>query len=797
MNTKAIATLYLLLGGICSVFAQSNQTPSISGKLLDETSKEPIEYASVVLYSLPDTTMITGVITTPDGTFAFDKIPQGNYLIKTSFVGYETLVKTVELKNAPLQLSEPLYILPAAYTMDEVVVTGTRSEKQITIEKTQVNVAQSMSQVSGNVADILKNQSGVNMDTEGNIYLRGNKNILVLIDGVPTTATTLSTIPSSNVDNIEIITNPDVKYDAEGTGGIINIITKRQLNTQGISGHVMLNYGIYDKINGALNLQFRKGIWGIDLTYNGRYENNKINSDLSRELHTQNTLLEQQIAAKQINSTHNAQILISATPTKTDLFTLNIKTMFPKLVNQQNIFGTQIHNNTNTTTFNRRNEITFTRKVIDAAFSYKKTFEKSRHELSLDAAFSRTNGDRPAQYFIDNILVRKAVGGGAPTNAALQVDYLKAVSKNGKIESGLKGFIRGNHFKYDFYNLETPTNQWIADLEFSNDLEHREHIYSAYLMYSDSLAKKLFFKIGARLEYSTSKLLQKSINEKIDKQFWHPFPYLQLKYNINQSQNLALTFNRRITRPTYPQLNPIINVIGHTLYETGNKDLNPETADKVEINYSLIKQKLQLRTGVFFSTTKDYITQITLLSPPENLILTYVNGKRDNKVGTNIDLNYTINKYISLNPVFSLFYNQTTGQYNEIDLGTNGLAWTGSFKIAVKPEKQTEIQMFFNYNSPITLPQFKLGQIFYMDMSVKRTFLKNRLTTSLTVTDIFNTSKWEIQSDNNIYNLKNHSKNQTRILWIGLAYNFNAYKPDNRQQRSSGENDTNIIKLGQ
>ncbi len=127
----------------------------------------------------------------------------------------------------------------------------------------------------------------------------------------------------------------------------------------------------------------------------------------------------------------------------------------------------------------------------------------------------------------------------------------------------------------------------------------------------------------------------------------------------------------------------------------------------------------------------------------------------------------------------------------------HGLAWTGSFKITVKPEKQTEIQMFLNYNSPVTLPQFKLGRIFYMDMSVKRTFFKNRLTASITVTDIFNTSKWKIQSDNNIYNLRNHSKNQTRIFWVGLAYNFNAYKPDNRQQRSGGDNDGNIIKLGQ
>lgn len=798
MNTKkTIAIIYIFLWVLNPIFAQNRQNSIISGKLLDNTNKEAIEYASVVLYRLPDTTMVTGVITNSEGVFAFDKIPQGNYLIKSSFVGYETLTKAVEINKTPFQFPEALYMTPSTLTLDEVTISETRSEKQITVEKTTVNVAQSIAQASGNVTDILKNQPGVNMDAENNIYLRGNKNILVLIDGVPTTATSLNSIPSSSVDNIEIITNPDVKYDADGTGGIINIVTKRDNRTQGTSGRATLNYGIYNKINGGLNLQFKKGIWGLDLSYNGRYENTHIKSDLTRDLLIQNTLLEQQIDANQTNSTHTAALLLSAMPNNTETYVLIVRGMFPKLVNEQNIQGTQTHSLSNTTIFNRRNDITFSRKVIEAAFSYKKAFEKNRHELSFDAAFSRTKGDRPNQYFIENILVQKSTGGGAPTNATLQADYLKSVSKNGKIEAGVKGFIRWNNFKYTFYDLDIQTNQWIVNPAFSNDLEHREDIYSTYLMYSDSLAKKLFFKIGARLEYSTSKLLQKSINETIDKQFWHPFPYLLLQYKINETQNLALTLNRRITRPTYPQLNPIINVIDHTLYETGNKDLNPEIADKIEINHSLIKQKFQLRTGLFFITTQNYITQVTILSPPDNLILTYINGQRENKIGGNIDANYNINKYISLNPAFSLFYSKTTGQYNEIDLSTNSFVWTGSLKIMVKPEKYTEIQTFLNYNSPVTLPQFKLGQIFYMDISVKRRFLKNKLTASLTVTDIFNTSNWNIKSDNNIYKLRNNSKSETRILWIGLTYNFNAYKSNSKMQRSGGENNSNIIKLGQ
>ncbi|MDR2907108.1 MAG: TonB-dependent receptor family protein [Bacteroidales bacterium] len=795
MNTKAFTTLYLLVWGICSIFAQTNQNLSISGNLLDQTSKVPIEYASVALYRLPDTTLITGVITNSEGMFALTKIAAGNYLIRSSFVGYETLEKTLALKNTSFQFSEPLQ-MKQSVVLTEVVVETTRNERQISVEKTQINVSRSISQVSGNVADILRNQSGVTMDMEDNIYLRGNKNILVLIDGIPTTATALNTMPSSSVDNIEIITNPDVRYDAEGTGGIINIVTKRQ-SLQGLSGRMMLNYGISDRLNGGVNLQYKKGIFGVDFSYNGRYEKIDIESELTRKLHAQNTLIEQHINAVQTNNVHNTALLLSAMPNKTETYTLTIRGLFPKFVNEQNIQGKQTNELSNTTPFNRINDITWSRKVLEGAFSYKKTFERNKHELSVNATFSRTDGNRPAQYYIDNQLAQKASGGGNPTNATLQIDYLKSIFKRGKIETGLRGFIRGNTFKYDFYDLDFNTNQWIVNPAFSNDLEHREYIYATYLMYSDSLSKKLTYKIGARLEYSTSDLLQKSITDTIDKEFWHPFPYFQLQYNINQSQNLALTFNRRITRPTYPQLNPIINIIDHTIYETGNKNLNPETADMFEINHAFIKQKLQLRTALFFSTIKDFITQVTLLSPPDNLILTFINGNRENKIGGNFDINYNLNKYVSINPAFSFFHAQTTGQYNEIDLGTKNWAWTGNCKITIKPEKQTEIQTFFNYNSPSSLPQFDLDQIYYVDIAIKRTFLKNKLTASFTVSDIFNTNKWNIQSDNKIYNLKNYSKNETRIFWVGLTYNFNAYRPDSRLQRNGGEGDRGVIRLGQ
>jgi outer membrane receptor protein involved in Fe transport len=316
-------------------------------------------------------------------------------------------------------------------------------------------------------------------------------------------------------------------------------------------------------------------------------------------------------------------------------------------------------------------------------------------------------------------------------------------------------------------------------------------------MYSDSLFKKVYYKIGARVEYNTSEIIQKSINYRGYKEYVFPFPYLLIKYNINKTQNVALSVNRRITRPTYPQINPFINVIDQMTYETGNKSLKPEILDKMEFNYSFIKEKFQFKTIIFYSLTKDFITQVSMLSLPDKLILTFVNGDRQHKIGGDFDITYKLVKFLSINPGVSIFYTKSTGQYNEIDLSTSNLAWTGNIKIIIKPEKKTEIQLFFNYNSPIELSQFNLSEIYYADISVKRTFFDNKLAVSLTLTDIFNTRNWEISSDNAIYKLINYSKSETRILWIGLTYNFNSFKAGKPQKNGDNESEGGIIKLGQ
>jgi hypothetical protein len=794
-NTFLIICLFISFWSIGIIsFGQSNIGFSISGTVADSTTKKTIEYASVAIYKISNTTPLTGMITNDKGAFVIHNLTNGEYLLKVNFMGYKTKTKNFAISNASVQLGEPVLIISSAVSLAEVLVVGKMNEKQVSIEKTKINVSQNISAISGNVTEVLKSQSSINIDADNNIYLRGNGNILILIDGKPTTVSSLNSIPASNIENIEIVTNPDAKYDAEGTGGIINIITKKSIT--GLNSAITLNYGVNNRINGGISVNYSRGIWDLGLSYNQRYEIANITSNLIRQFYDVPTLIEQNIQSIQVNTNHTASMLISARPNNKNIVTFGINLLTPDLSNNQDIQGNQTAGSSPGILYARRNVVGWSRKIFESSLSYKKIFEKNKNEISFDAFYSRTKGSRPSDYYINNVYLQKSKAEGAPLNMTFQVDYFKQLSKIGRIETGAKIFSRTNSFTTRFYDKDILSEDWITNPILSSDLIHSEYIYSTYLMYSDSLFKKIFYKIGSRVEYNTSNVKQIQTNEEVKYKSLYPFPFLQIKYNINATQNIGLSITRRVTRPTYPQLMSYIVVIDQMTYETGNKNLTPEIADKIELNHSLIKEKLQIRSNLYYIVTHNFITQISTLPSPQSLIVTYSNGDRSNKVGIDMDVTYKIRKSFSVNPGVSVFHVNSTGKYNEIDLRTNNTAWTGNIKTLYKPDAKTEISLLLNYNSPIALPQFRLNSIYYADLGVRRNFFSNKMTMSLTLTDIFNTRKWIIMSDNSVFKLHNDSKTDSRIIWLGVTYNFNSFKSVKSQKNESSESE-GLIKLGQ
>lgn len=790
MSLPKIILTILFFYCLTSFSQPKNHT--ISGFIKDSKSKTPIEYASVVLYRLPDTTLLNGVITNHDGAFKLQNVPIGNYLMKINFMGYRQFLSTFEVENSNKQFKDPFLLQQNPNDLEGVEVTSSKMNSTKTTEGYKINLKDSPDAISGSILDVIKQNSMISIDETGNVFLRGNSNVLILLDGMPVNASFLQTISAESLQSIEIITTPDSKNDAEGTAGIINMVSKKEI-ISGLSGEIALKVAFPFHINGGVQLNFAQPRYNLIFQYHSDYLPEDIQSSIYRELKNSESSVNQIIHNKKIQQIHQMNLLVNYKIDPKTFINLNMNSSIPKIDQTQQITGDELFN-TIDNTYHRINEITFKRITFFSTLTLGKIFIKNKQEFSTALSFSRIKGSRPAEYYIDHVLSQKSFGGGAPTNASIQVDYYKPLWKIDKMEMGAKWFYRWNDFNYSFYDYDFFSNNWVFNSIYSNDLQHKEHIISAYLMASDSLSKKLLMKLGARIEYNHSELVQVTIKDTTSYSYISPFPFAMLKYQFNKQNLLVFQLNRRITRPNYPQLNPYINLIDQLTYETGNKNVRPEIVDKVELAYSYTHSKWNLNMNIYSSLTQRFITQVSVITIHNQLALTYVNGNQQWKHGCDLDFTYTPIKWVHIQSGASVFYTKTSGFYNEVNLYTDNLAWKGNLRLTINPWKNGDIQLTGSYLSPTQLPQFSIDEIYYFNLSYSHKLWKNKLLIQLSIVDLFNTQKWVIHSDNHVYKLENISKGETRKVWIGFTYKFNSYKPTKPTKSNGNEEDSGIIR---
>lgn len=781
--------LAIILVGVGQQLLAQSKTSVIKG-FVTELDKSPVMYASVVLKN-EQNDIIKGVVTDTNGSFNIQGFFVGKYKLEVSFIGYSTIIKQVNCGNTSLVDLGSVIMKEDALTLGDVVVVGKQSEKNVSIEKTRINTSQNMAAATGSVVEVLKSSSSVSIDNNEKISIRGNSNVLVLIDGVPTTLGALSAIPAANTQSIDIITSPDVKYDSEGTGGIINIITKRT-DKAGINGTVSANYGFNNKANANLAFNYSKKKWSLALNYNGKYEEDAIKSGLYRFFHKTSNYIEQQIRSDQTakNQALGATVVYKAT--NKDEFSLDIKAMSRHLNNLQN-FDNSYSTSEGNYQKQRLNDINFNRDAIEGGFGYKRKIDPNKKELSLLAFVSQTKGRRPFFYYEDGQFIQQSLSKGKPLNASLQADYFFKRPK-GNIEAGVKISYRSNNIDYNFYDYNFGSEQWIHSAVLSNDLEHKEYIPAVYALYSSNAEKKFSYKIGLRSEYSTANL--SSTKEKLDYQRTNLFfsPSVTLNYRLASNQSLTMGLVRRITRPMYPQLSPYINMIDDKTYETGNKDLNPETANKLDLGYSLSGSIINLNANLYLNRAHDYITQISTIYDKDALMLTYINGDVESKTGADISLKIKLARWVNVDISSNTYFGKTSGKFEEVDLGSSGWVNNSNIGVNIMPVKGTEVQLQYFYSTPQHYPQFTTQTIHYMDIAIKQNLYKDKLLLTGLLTDGFNTRKWDIYSDNLIYQLRNNSKNQSRMFWVGIVYKINSFQSKAKKAQEDG--DRSILKLG-
>ncbi len=799
--------LSIILALVCTTIYAQQDASTIRGRVVD-ADDSPVMYASVCLLAAGK--VAAGVLTDTTGVFLIKGTFSGEFSVRLSSIGYEDAMKTIHIPMGQLTDVGRIVLTQKARQLDGVVVSGRTAAKSITMEKTRINPAATMSAATGSVLDVLRGSPSVSIYNSGQVSVRGNGNVLFLVDGVPTTLDGLGSIPVANVQSIDIVTSPDAKYDSEGTGGIISIVSKKQA-PEAFSTTASANYGIDHFMNGNLAMSYNVERWGFRMNYNGKLEKDHIESELNRHVLQTGSDLEQLIDAAKKTTVHNIGLNFNYKATKRDILALDMKIGFPRMNNLQMM---QNHYVTASSASDklRRTDITFNREMVEGSLGYRHLFDPGRREVSIMLSLSAINGHRPSYYYeaadIANPFqqVQRSKSGGRPRIAAFQIDYMTPVGK-GNLETGVKMTYRNNNIDHKMYEYDAPSDSWQLSIPLSNDLRHREYIPAAYAMYSSKFSSKLTYKAGLRLEYSRVTL--QNDKEHLDEasNCFFVAPNLMLNYRVSKPWLLSLGVSRRISRPTYPQLNPYVNLIDNQTYETGNVRLEPEKVNKLDIGYSYAGQKLRLVGNAYLNYSQDYINQITYLDQ-SILVMSYINSDMDIKTGIEHNIRWNALRWLGIDLGSNIFYAKSRADWQGASFRNQGWTTNNSATMNIMPRKGMTIQAQYFVTSPQYFPQFATKTIHYCNLGIRQQLPKTGLTFSALLTDIFNTRRWDISSDNPVYTLVNASKNRSRVLWFGVSWNFHSRKsigaqkggtqrPGESQGGRQQEEDRSIIRLGE
>ena len=813
---KITSLLILLFIGTNYAFAQgSGQLPKkvkVTGKVVEKTSSQPLEYATIVLQNVQVPDIVTGGITNAKGEFEVE-VTTGTYNIRIEFISF----KTVEFKQREITSNTNLGIIglvDETTQLGEVVLRAEQSTVDIKLDKRVYNVGQDMMVKGGTVSDVLDNVPSVAVDVDGTVSLRGNESVRILIDGRPSNAININDalrlIPAEAIDKVEIITNPSARYDAEGGGGIINIILKKGKNN-GINGTITgvlgdpTNRGITGTINYKnenVNLFTTQGYNYSDSPGNGLTETEYLNPDGT----TRNFIYEDRSSSR-IGNSYNGNFgfdwFLTEKTTWTNIFTYreNI-TDNPQLVTFANYDANKVFQFDRTRVINQDNE----GQNIDLTTNVTHKFNTEGHQLTVDANYSK-NTSLDFTDIEDSVFEnQRTLNDQNQERSLIQTDYVKPIGKNGRFEAGYKGEFIENLTDFNVEDFNEDTGDYENNPNISNLFEYKEKVHALYTQYGNKLNKLSYF-FGLRWEDSNIDVNQLSTNDLTNKKYNNFFPSAVFSYEINDKTNTSLSYSRRIRRPRGFFLNPFPNLTSNINIFQGNPDLDPAMTHAIDLVYLQKWGKVTLSSSAYYNMTEDAFqfirkesgqfveTEIDgeiVLTPI--IISTPVNLANEYRFGFEFNLNYTPYKWWKLNGNFNFFRNETAGEYSYVDFLGNtivqdldniAISWTTRITSRITLPYKIDWQLNGNYRAPQSTPQGKSLGVASANTSLSKDILKDKGTIALNVSDIFNSRK-RITETNipGVINSYDEMQWRERQINLSFTYRFNRQKNEReRQQR--------------
>ena len=812
---RFLKSVFAILIIIHSANGFSQQKPEIkkikiSGKIIEKSNNQSLEYATVTLINIKNPKQIFGGITDNVGQFSVD-INAGIYTIKIEYLLFKTLIinnKILE-DNADLGIFQ-MFENPSQ--LNEVVVRAENSTVDIKLDKKIYNVGKDMIVKGGTASDVLNNVPSVTVDGDGNVSLRGNENVKIFIDGRPSNAiniaTALQTISADAIDKIEVISNPSARYDAEGGAGILNIVLKKG-KTDGLNGTIIgtigqpQNYNLQTAMNfkaEKFNFFFNFGFVNSKSPGNFLTDSNYLNAN-QQIINTVNERRNNERARKG----HNYNFGIELNLDKSTTWSNAINFRKNDGGNPENVF---LYNFSATDNYvrNRYNNQFTINQNVEYSTNFTKKFKKDGHKFTADfSASDDLDNDNSliTDFRLDqplNIVRNQTKNNQGQYRQLFQSDYVLPIGKSSQIETGIKHDI--NKLKNDYaVGILDSFGNYLPNLLLTNIFNYKENIFATYVQFGSKSAK-FSYLLGLRFEDSKIDIKSESTSDNFNKRYNNFFPSAFLTYPISDVSTISLNYSRRITRPRNRFINPFAGINSELNIFQGNPDINPSLTDAIDFGYLTKIKKVTFTSSIYYNRTKNPF-QFTrrpngnLVNGVPVLLSTPINLDLEERFGVELTANFSPYKWWKINTNFNIFNSNIAGDYSYSLLNSNVLAndnfsrkssnWFWKLNSRISLPYKIDWQTNGIYTAPQNTPQGQSLAVYTINLAFSKDVLKDKGTISLNVSDLFNSTKMIRQFNLPTVNSYTEMQRRERQINLSFTYRFNKKKVEKERTRQDNE----------
>ena len=771
---------------------------TISGKVIDKETNLPLEYATIAFYNKQQNKIVTGGITDVKGHFKIP-VPIGVYDISIEYISF----KTQTILNKSITNNENIgifYLEIDAEALDAVEIIAERTTVEIRLDKKIYNVGKDLTVSGGTVSDVLDNVPSVSVDVEGNVSLRGNDNVRILIDGKPSglvglnSTDALRQLPAESIEKVEVITSPSARYDAEGSAGILNIILRRS-KLQGLNGATTINVSEPTATGISGNINYRTGDVNFFNTSSYNYREVPGNSFTSTRYFQSGNFLDEtrrfDRTRKGFNTNFGIEWYVNKTSSLTAAIvirnsdnesnTLNQLLQFDPnrvLTNESTRFDPQLQDN----------------KTIQYSLNYTKKFKTSGHELSMEFQYEDTNEDETSNVLVNDIFSDNVITLDDQTRILLQADYVLPIGENTQFEFGYRGDFKDQITDYTVSLLNDDTNVFEIDTKLSNILNYREYVNAFYSQYGSKMGK-FSFLFGMRLENTRITIDQPTSGDFKKKNYTGLFPTVNLNYELSDKENITFGYSRRLRRPRSYFINPFPSRSSITNIFTGNPDLDPSYSGIFDLGYLNRFGKITLSTSIYYQHATNVFNFINfdtgetaIVSGQEVPVIqrSPVNLSTNDRYGYELNITYNRNKKWRINGDFNFFKSITKGDFNGVNYDAENISWSARLSNKYTLPGKIDWQTTLSYRGPNETSQTIRKPVFSTNVAFSKDVFKDNASIAFNVSDLFNSRKSRSDTITETYESYGEFQWRERSYNLSFTYRFNQKKKRSRSRGNYG-----------